>query len=286
MANDLKTIAVFVDATPQGSERAGHAAALAHRWDAHLVGLHVVSPDHAEHPSAAFARGEQAIRSVIVERRADEDEAEAVAVLVGRRFKALCRARDVDAEFRLICREGADENAILCSLHSDLVVVGHPAPDGLPENLSPERLLFASGVPTLIVPNAWKRETIGTNVLVGWNASREARRAVTDALPFLTAARLVTVLVVGPDRSHQWHEEEPGADIALHIARHGACVRVQQVWSRATSIAEVILSHAVDNGVDLIVIGAYSHARLAELLFGGATRTLLTRMPVPVVISR
>jgi nucleotide-binding universal stress UspA family protein len=286
MANDLKTIAVFVDATPEGSKRARHAAALAHRWNAHLVGLHVSCPDHAEHPSFAFARGGKAIRSVILDRRADEDVAEAVAVIVGRRFAALCRVRDVDAEFRVICQDRADDDAILSSLHSDLVIVGHPAPDGLPEDLSPERLLLASGVPILIVPNAWKRETIGTNVLVGWNASREARRAVTDALPFLTAARSVTVLVVDPDRSHQRHEEEPGADIALHIARHGAHVRVKQVSSHASPIAEIILSHAVDNGIDLIVIGAYSHARLAELLFGGATRTLLARMPVPIVISR
>jgi nucleotide-binding universal stress UspA family protein len=286
MANDLKTIAVFVDATPEGSRRAGHAAALAHRWDAHLVGLHVVSPEHVEHPSLAFARGEQAIRSVIVDRRADEDVAEAIAVLVGRRFAALCRTRDVDAEFRVICRDRAGDDAILCSLHSDLVIVGHPAPQGFPEDLSPERLLLASGVPMLIVPNAWKRETIGTNVLVGWNASREARRAVTDALPFLTAARSVTVLVVDPDRSYQWHEDKPGADIALHVARHGGHARVEQVWSHELPIAEVILAHAVDNGMDLIVIGAYSHARLAELLFGGATRTLLTRMPVPVLISR
>jgi nucleotide-binding universal stress UspA family protein len=286
MANDLKTIAVFVDATPEGSRRARHAAALAHRWNAHLVGLHVSCPDHAEHPSFAFARGGKAIRSVILDRRADEDVAEAMAVIVGRRFAALCRVRDVDAEFRVICRDRADDDVIRSSLHSDLVIVGHPAPCGLPEDLSPERLLLASGVPILIVPNAWTRGTIGTNVLVGWNASREARRAVTDALPFLSAARSVTVLVVDPDRGHQWHEEKPGADIALHVARHGAHARVEQVRSRALPIAEVILAHAVDNGMDLIVIGAYSHPRLAELLFGGATRTLLARMPVPVLISR
>jgi nucleotide-binding universal stress UspA family protein len=286
MANDLKTIAVFVDATPEGSRRAGHAAELAHRWGAHLVGLHVLCPDHAEHPSFAFARGEKAIRSVILDRRADEDVAEAVGVLVGRRFAALCHTRDVDAEFRVICQDRADDDAILSSLHSDLVIVGHPAPCGLPGDLSPERLLLASGVPILIVPNAWKREAIGTNVLVGWNASREARRAVTDALPLLTAAQSVTVLVVDPDRGHQWHEEKPGADIALHVARHGAHARVEQVRSRALPIAEVILAHALDNGMDLIVIGAYSHARLAELLFGGATRTLLARMPIPILMSR
>jgi nucleotide-binding universal stress UspA family protein len=109
---------------------------------------------------------------------------------------------------------------------------------------------------------------------------------VADALPFLTAAQSVTVLVVDPDRSHEWHEEKPGADIVLHVARHGAHARVQRVSSQELPIAEVILAHAVDNGMDLIVIGAYSHARLAELLFGGATRTLLARMPVPILISR
>jgi nucleotide-binding universal stress UspA family protein len=82
------------------------------------------------------------------------------------------------------------------------------------------------------------------------------------------------------------HGEEPGADIALYLARHGARVDVEQVLSKGTPVADIILSHARDHGADLIVIGAYSHARSVEMVFGGVTRTLQTRAPVPVLMSR
>ena len=157
---------------------------------------------------------------------------------------------------------------------------------GLPKGWSSERLLMASGVPVLIIPDGWKSETIGNNILFGWNASREARRAMADAMPFLSAAQSVTVLVVDPGKRADEHGEEPGADIALCLARHGAHVDVEQARSDGSPIGEVILSRAVGRGVDLIVIGAYSYPRWAEIIFGGVTRTLLTQLPVPVLASR
>jgi nucleotide-binding universal stress UspA family protein len=180
----------------------------------------------------------------------------------------------------------ADDDMVLNSLHCDLVVIGHPDPPGLPKGWSPERLLMASGVPVLIIPDGWKSETIGDNILVGWNASREARRAMADAMPFLRAAQSVTVLVVDPAKRADKHGQEPGADIGLYLARHGVHVDVEQATSNGSPIGEVILSRAVDRGMDLIIIGAYSHPRWAEIIFGGVTRTLLTEMPVPVLMSR
>ncbi len=151
---------------------------------------------------------------------------------------------------------------------------------------SPEKLLLASGSPVLVIPSGWKSESIGNKILVGWNASREARRAVADALPFLVAASSVTLLVVDSEERAGRHGEEPGADIALYLARHGARVEVEQVLSKGTPVADIILSFARDHGMDLIVIGAYSHARSVEMLFGGVTRTLLKLAPVPLLMSR
>lgn len=139
--------------------------------------------------------------------------------------------------------------------------------------------------PCSIVPNAWRGKTIGDNILIGWNASRQARRAVSDAMTFLIAAKAVTVLVIDPAGRHR-HGEEPGTDIALQLARHGVHVTVDRVTSQGSPIAEVILRYAMQNGSDLLVVGAYSHARAKELLLGGATRTLLAQMPVPVLVSR
>src|SRR5260370_35813423 len=123
-------------------------------------------------------------------------------------------------------------------------------------------------------------------IIAGWQASREARRAVADALPFLVAAASVTLLVVDSAERAGRHGEEPGADIALYLTRHGARVEVEQVLSQGSPVADIILSVAANHGVDLIVIGAYSHARSVEMVFGGVNRTLLARAPVPVLMSR
>ena len=106
---------------------------------------------------------------------------------------------------------------------------------------------MASGVPVLIIPDGWKSETIGNNILVGWNASRQARRAMADARPFLSAAQSVTVLVVDPAKRADQHGEEPGADIALYLARHGVHVDVEQATSNGSPIGEIIGNYIVDS---------------------------------------
>jgi nucleotide-binding universal stress UspA family protein len=279
----LKNIGVFVDATPEGDKRVDYAATLAHQCGAHLAGIHVVSAGRPEHRTDYYVVGEKAIRARLAwEKAADE----AVTTTVRRRFEAMSAKRDLSADFRVIRRGGPDEDLILSSLHSDLVVIGQRELQELPGYLSPERLLLASGAPILVLPSGWKSEPIGQKILVGWNASREARRAVADALPFLVAAASVTLLVVDSNKRADRHGEEPGADIALYLARHGAHVEVEQVSSRGSPVADIILSYAADHGVDLIVIGAYSHARSVEMVFGGVTRTLLKQASIPILMSR
>jgi nucleotide-binding universal stress UspA family protein len=165
-------------------------------------------------------------------------------------------------------------------------VIGQRELQELPGYTSPEKLLLSSGAPILVIPSGWKSGSIGNKILVGWNASREARRAVADALPFLVAANSVTLLVVDSEERAGRHGEEPGADIALYLARHGARIDVEQVLSKGTPVADIILSYAADHGMDLIVIGAYSHARFVEMVFGGVTRTLLRQTPIPILLSR
>src|ERR1700732_525201 len=279
----LKNIGVVVDATPEGEKRIDFAATLAHRCGPHLAGIDVVSPVRKEHRSDYYVVGEKAIRASLASRKAAD---EAATTNVRRRFEAISAKRDLSAEFRVIRRGGPDEDLTLSSLHSDLVVIGQRELQELDGYSSPEKLLLASGAPILVIPIGWKSESVGSKILVGWNASREARRAVADALPFLVAASSVTLLVVDSEERAGRHGEEPGADIALYLARHGAQVEVAQVSSRGSPVADIILSYARDHGVDLIVIGAYSHARSVEMMFGGVTRTLLKLAPVPLLMSR
>ena len=280
-----KTITVFLDSGLPGKTRAAHAVALAQRWDAHLVGVHVVFTSEALQPWDCYAVGERAIKQVIAHEKTVHAADEAVASRVGGQFVDLCSRSSVGCEFRGISWRQPAEDAILNALHTDLVIVGHPRPNGLPGDVSLETIFLASGAPLLVLPNAWHGKTIGDNVLIAWNASREAQRAVSDAMTFLVAAKAVTVLLVDPGERRR-HGEEPGADVALRLARHGARVNVDRVTSDGSSIGQVILSYAMQSRADLLVFGAYSHARLRERLFGGTTQTLLAQMPVPVLVSR
>jgi nucleotide-binding universal stress UspA family protein len=285
MSIEPKAVTVFLDASPSGSKRAAHAVTLAQRWGAYLIGVHVVCARVTLHPSTFYVRGHSAIKQVIVDELELDAMAEAASVLIGKRFRALCAGANVRGEFRVIRGGRTAEKAILDSLLSDLVLVGHPEPHGLPDAMSPESILLASGVPLLIVPNAWTGETIGDRILIGWNRTRQARRAISDAMALLVGAESVTVLVIDQVGNYP-AGQEPGAGIALHLVRHGVHVNVERVGSHGAPIAQVILGAAVRTASDLLVVGAYSHARLRELLLGGTTRTLLARMPVPVLISR
>jgi nucleotide-binding universal stress UspA family protein len=282
-ALDPKTIAVFLDASPSGQRRAEHAAALAIRWDADVVGVQVIA--NPELPGYMHnARGRGVVQVIHYERRL-EAEAKVAALLEGERFQALCARMQAHCEFRMIGPGEANQEAILNAFQSDVVVVGHPEPHGLPPHMAPERMLLESGVPLLIIPNAWQGETIGERIVIGWNATRAARHAVADAMAFLVAARAVTVLLIDP-QEHWGHGRAPGADVAKYLTRHGAPVTVQRVTTHGSSIADALLSYVEQQAADLLVLGAYSHARLRELLLGGVTRTLLSRTPVPVLISR
>jgi nucleotide-binding universal stress UspA family protein len=285
MSIDPKTITVFLDASPSGERRVARAAAFAQRWGAHLVGVYAVFNGATPHPSVAYARSEKAMAGVIAHERRIEEACECTTAQVDEHFQALCGGLGVSSEFRPIPRGKTAETAIINSLHSDLLVIGHPAPSGLPDDVSAERILLACGVPLLIVPNDWKGETIGDRIMIGWNASPEARRAVSDAMSFLVAATSVTALIVDPEGC-KWLGDSVGCDISQHLSRHGAHVEVEQVASRGRPIAEVLLDRATRSGADLLVAGARNPAHLKEILFGSATRTLLTKMPVPVLISR
>jgi nucleotide-binding universal stress UspA family protein len=186
-------------------------------------------------------------------------------------------------------REGeAGEVAVLHARYADLAIVGQRDPDdealGSTGDL-PERIALAAGRPVLVVPYAGTFAAVGQRVLVAWNAGREATRAVNDALPLLEGAAKVTVLAVNPGGGIHGHGDVPGADIALHLARHGVRAEASALTSGDVDVGALLLSQAADLDADLIVMGAYGHSRLRELVLGGATREILRSMTVPVLLS-
>ncbi len=167
------------------------------------------------------------------------------------------------------------EVASLCARYSDLAVIGQTDPEGPTAGSArdlPERMLLGSGRPALVVPYAGRFDSIGQRVLVAWNGSREATRAVNDALPLLERASRVIVLSVNPPDPGSGRGAPPGADIALHLARHGVRAEASAVTTEDVRVDDMLLSQASDVNADLLVMGAYGHSRLGELVLGGATR--------------
>ncbi|MBV8683931.1 MAG: universal stress protein [Caulobacteraceae bacterium] len=280
-----KTITAFLDSSPSGTKRAAQAAALAQRWDAHLVGIYVVFKGVTYHPSLAYARHEKAIAGVVAHERRVEHDCECTTAEVGEHFTALCAQLGLSFEFLSIGRGRVADKAIINSLHSDLLIIGHPEPNGLPDDVTASRILHASGVPLLIIPNDWNGETIGERIMIGWNASPEARRAVSDAMCLLLDAKSVEAVVVDPEDC-KWLGAETGCDLVQHLGRHGVRLEVAKLASRGRPIPEVVLDHAMRRASDLLVVGARPSIDLRKLLQGGPNRFLQMKIPVPVLIAR
>jgi len=165
-----------------------------------------------------------------------------------------------------------------------LAVVGQAEPDTVaPEELIVEAALFSSGRPVLVVPYIQKAALRLDRVMVCWDASRNAARAIADAMPLLARAGAIDVVMVASER--QKSDDVPGADIGQHLARHGLKVNVKRIVATDTDVANTILSHAADISADLLVMGGYGHSRLREFILGGATRGILASMTVPTLMS-
>jgi nucleotide-binding universal stress UspA family protein len=272
-----KTILVHLDHQPRSTERLELACSLADEFDAHVVGL--FAPGAPRLPSYALAEGGPLLRDLLDKRNAEvQGEAE-------RRFRDVARRFGGRAEWR---SSQADPAAAvrLSARYADLVVAGQPeaGDEGDLRGLADE-LVFSAGRPVLFVPYAGRFSALGKRVLVAWDAGREAARAVTDALPFLKRAEAVEVCAFDPEKGQRNHGEQPGADVGLFLARHGVKVSVARQSGAGYDVGSQILSRAADVAADLIVMGAYGHARVRELVLGGATRTLLEAMTVPVLMS-
>lgn len=146
-------------------------------------------------------------------------------------------------------------------------------------------LLLESGRPVLVVPPSFNPQRHARHVVVAWRPTREATRALHDAMPFLHAAESVDVVEVGPRGGESGDGPQPGADIATHLARHDLKVRVVVRERSAESVATALMTHAEESGAGLLVAGGYGHSRFREWVLGGVTRELLQSTPVPVLFS-
>lgn len=169
--------------------------------------------------------------------------------------------------------------------HADLTIVSRPdkADAGSAQAIL-DAALFESGRPVIVTPSGWRPAALGRHVLVAWKPTREAARALGDADAIIAGAERVSVVTVdaGPSRGYG---QQPGADIAAHLAFRGAKVELFNLDSGDRSEAGAIQDHARVVGADLIVMGGYGRPRLSELIFGGVTREMLKTAIMPVLMS-
>ena len=213
-------------------------------------------------------------------------EAEASASAAIARFEEAARRAGVSAESRLLAAsisEGSDQFGRIAR-RFDLAVVGQAEPGkAMADELIGETALFEAGRPVLFVPYIQKSGLELGKALVCWDGSRAAARATADAMPFLSRAGTIQVLIVAGERGKS--DEIPGADLGHHLARHGLKVDVKRIVATESDVANTILSYVADTGADFIVMGGYGHSRLREFILGGVTRSILEAMTVPTLMS-
>jgi len=255
---------------------------LAEKMAAHLVVL--VVPDAPRPVISEFGANSYDIYAQLTT-AANERASELVAKL-----KARCAKMPGSIEVRLADATAifSSDSAALHARYADLSILP-AAPTSHPDSSLTheycENLLLNSGQPVLVVPAQWTALQLPKRIVIAWQPTREASRAVRDAMPFLRQAESVEILIVDPKLGANGHGPEPGADIAAHLARHGLKVQVTTQASFGKPISESLLAHARFVEADLLVAGGYGHSRLSEFLFGGVTRRLLQNTETPILFS-
>ena len=271
---EYKDIVVHLGTDRRSAARLDAAIELAERHEGRVTGVYVLTKRNIP----GFVRCEippEILKRLDTEERTFADEAEAQFVERAARTQVPC-------EWRLMT--GDPVEAVSTSAHyADITIVGQTDPDdGRSASGLADGVVLGGGGPVLVWPYAGACHTTAATVLLAWNGSREATRAVADAMPLLQQAR--KVIVFGVNKNDGRHI--PGADVSTHLAHHG--VRAEARHTRTSlgiHIGDVLLSEIGDHGIGLLVMGGYGHNRLRERLFGGVTRDILRETTVPVLMA-
>jgi nucleotide-binding universal stress UspA family protein len=209
--------------------------------------------------------------------------AAALADIVEQRFRGAVRPQPVESDWHLFA-SGEGEDLIALARAVDLIVFGQAARDyRLPTGFRPVDIVMAAGRPMLVVPYAGDFATIGRRVLVAWDGTREATRALHDALPLMRQAEAVTVMTV---RRQEASFDGPSLGrVVRHLERHGIPASPKEALRGGLPTADVLLSRAADLDADLLVAGAHHRSQLREAIIGGVSRELLDHMTLPVLMS-
>nr|ACF98220.1 putative universal stress protein UspA [uncultured bacterium 1114] len=258
----IKTILVVLSGVPGDETRLDAALILGARFGAGIVALHVK-------PSPVILSGGMGgeVPASLIEAQQVEIDRNASSI----ESTARAQAGRIGSSIQWRCEEG-DETSI-AGVHARYVDLVVAAPDVARD------LVFVSASPVMAVPDGTTPNGL-RHAVVAWNGSREAARAVRDALPLMEAVGSAEVLVIDPPGN-----QEIGVDIARWLASHGIKVDVRERLSNGADIGSLLLQEAKTSGADLLIMGAYGHSRLREWVLGGATEDVLDKAKIPVLMS-
>jgi nucleotide-binding universal stress UspA family protein len=272
-----KTILAYLNDKRRAEVILEPAIRLAVRNNAHLIGLHVYAGVPA--PPVPLPYAGDLVKAVAAAQLQETEEIRDI-------FARMTANQPLLAEWRAEKGPHVDPSSVVIehSRAADLIVTGQTDPDweATPLVDIAEHLALGSGRPVLVVPYVGRYPEIGRNVVIAWKAGRESARAVFDALPILKQAEQVQILEIGESGRDGTSSDNT---IAVALARHGIKPTVRTSIAGDISIGDEILSRLADMGADLLVMGAYGHSRMRELVFGGVTRHIARHMTVPTLLS-
>jgi nucleotide-binding universal stress UspA family protein len=271
-------ILVVIDTPATVVPRLAVAALVARRCGARVNGLYATG-----YP-LVFTSGDIVGSTALIEAFMAAQQAEAVKAESA--FRAELARLQLAGEWLFREAEATQAVIALARLH-DLVVLGQPDPDSGSGGLAaqPEEVVLATGRPVLMVPYAGSFAELGRHVVVAWNGTREAARALHDALFLLAQAEQVTVIEIDPQDSDAGLDDLGAEAVAAMLQRRGIAATSESTVSDGVPVADVILSRAADLGADLLVMGAWGHSRLREFVLGGVSRGLFREMTLPVLMA-
>jgi nucleotide-binding universal stress UspA family protein len=274
----IKDIIVNLSVGERPAPVGDYAISVAAAFEAHLAGVAFLYDPIVPVSGAGYIPAE------VIETQERENAAASKAALD--RFTAACKRAGVAAEPLTLSASlaGVGEQFGHIARRFDLSIVGQAEPEkSAVEEVIAEAALFESGRPVIVVPYIQKDALKLDRVMLCWDGSRAAARAIADAMPLLKKAGQVEIVIVSNERGKR--DEVEGVDMAQHLARHGLKVEVKRTVLGDIDVADVILSHAADVGADFIVMGGYGHSRLREFVLGGVTRSIFRSMTAPVLMS-
>ena len=274
----IKDVLVNLSVDEGANAASDYAVSIAEMFEAHIAGIAF------RYDPVVPVSGAGYIPADVIETQERDNAAAAKAAID--RFVAATKRAGLTAEPLTFGASfaGVGDQFGKLARRFDLSVVGQAEPDKSPaEAIIAEAALFESGRPVIVVPYIQKDTLKLDRVVLCWDGSRSAARAVADAMPLLERAGHVELFIVANEPGKQ--DEIEGADMAEHLARHGLNVEVKRTVAAGVDVADVILSHAADAGSDFIVMGGYGHSRLREFVLGGVTRSIFRAMTVPVLMS-